>query len=102
MNAPKGTEIYKDEDAFQKSLNVMLNNAGVDPIRNYEKAVVNVATQPALTETQVGRIVQAIQSQPVPEVFIENGEFRNMLRTNNSRQEIMNARATQKGFSTRG
>jgi len=102
MNAPKGTEIYKDGDAFQKSLNVMLNNAGVDPIRNYEKAVVNVATQPALTETQVGRIVQAIQSQPVPEVFIENGESRNMLRTNNSRQEIMNARATQKGFTTRG
>jgi len=102
MNAPKGTEIYKDEDAFQKSLNVMLNNAGVDPIRNYEKAVVNVATQPALTETQVGRIVQAIQSQPVPEVFIENGEFRNMLRTNNRRQEIMNSRATQKGFTTRG
>jgi len=79
-------------------LNRILSERGI----NQSPAVVNVAAQPAFTQAHVNQIVSAINNQPVPEVFIENGEFRNMLRTNNSRQEIMNARATQKGFSTRG
>jgi len=79
-------------------LNRILSERGI----NQSPAVVNVSAQPAFTQAHVNQIVSAINNQPVPEVFIENGEFRNMLRTNNSRQEIMNARATQKGFSTRG
>jgi len=102
MNAPKGTEIYKDEDAFQKSLNVMLNNAGVDPIRNYEKAVVNVSAQPAFTQAHVNQIVSAISAIPIAENYIEDGDFKYAIKKGAQRQEIMNARATQKGFTTRG
>jgi len=102
MNAPKGTEIYKDEDAFQKSLNVMLNNAGVDPIRNYEKAVVNVSAQPAFTQAHVNQIVSAISAIPIAENYIEDGDFKYAIKKGAQRQEIMNSRATQKGFSTRG
>ena len=103
MNAPKGTEIYKDEEAFRKSLDVMLNDAGVSPIREYEgmQSLV-VAQQPALTQAHVNQIVSAIQTIPVAENYIEDGDFKYAIRKGTQRQQIMNARATQKGFTTRG
>jgi len=103
MNAPRGTEIYKDEDAFKKSLDVMLNDAGVAPIREYEgRQSIVVAQQPAFTQAHVNQIVSAIHAIPVAENYIEDGDFKFAIKKSNTRQEIMNGRATQTGKTTRG
>lgn len=79
-------------------LNRILSERGI----NQSPAIVNVSAQPALTQAHVNQIVSAIQTIPVAENYIEDGDFKYAIRKGTQRQQIMNARATQKGFTTRG
>jgi len=79
-------------------LNRILSERGI----NQSPAVVNVSAQPAFTQAHVNQIVSAIQTIPVAENYIEDGDFKYAIKKGAQRQEIMNSRATQKGFSTRG
>ena len=101
-NLPKGTDVYKNEDEFNKSLNGILGDVGINPLGNavYGKGVNPVPlvinqNGGGITREEMERVMQkTLAKQATNTTVMDKNGIRTFISKGHSRKEILNNQVT--------
>lgn len=102
VNLPKGSNVYKDRDSFEKELNQMLNLNGISPLGsaiNSPIVVIEGGGSNGLTESQMKKVMkETLGSMPKNVISIDENGIKKYAKKQYSKGISLNNRVTFKGM----
>lgn len=102
VNLPKGANVFKNEDTFNKELNSILGKNAINPIGNALTAptIIMGATSNGMDEAAMRRALQAtLGMMPINSTIIDKDGIKTFSQKQYSKGQSLNNRVTRKGIS---